>query len=126
MNPYFEQMILSASPIELVRLMYQQAIAAVADAREHLREGCGQRVGGKSVEVGIKIEEAAQFVLEALGGQDFRHACDRRRLGIGGAKFAAGPFFLFRLTTRQEKEIVDLVVRGGSQQENGAGLLPTS
>lgn len=39
MNPYFEQMILSASPIELVRLMYQQAIASVADAREHLREG---------------------------------------------------------------------------------------
>ncbi len=39
MNPYFEQMILSASPIELVRIMYQQAIASVADAREHLREG---------------------------------------------------------------------------------------
>jgi flagellar protein FliS len=39
MNPYFEQMILSASPIELVRLMYQQAIASVSDAREHLREG---------------------------------------------------------------------------------------
>ena len=39
MNPYFEQMILSASPIELVRLMYQRALAAVADAREHLREG---------------------------------------------------------------------------------------
>src|SRR5271155_4255697 len=37
MNPYFEQMILSASPVELVRLMYQQAIASVADAREHLR-----------------------------------------------------------------------------------------
>jgi len=39
MNPYFEQMILSASPIELVRLLYQQAIASVVDAREHLREG---------------------------------------------------------------------------------------
>jgi flagellar protein FliS len=39
MNPYFEQVILSASPIELVRLMYQRAIASVADARDHLREG---------------------------------------------------------------------------------------
>ena len=39
MNPYFEQMILSASPVELVRLMFQKAIASVADAREHLREG---------------------------------------------------------------------------------------
>jgi flagellar secretion chaperone FliS len=39
MNPYYEQMILAASPIELVRLMYQRAISSVADAREHLREG---------------------------------------------------------------------------------------
>lgn len=39
MNPYFENVILSASPVELVRLMYQQAIASVTDAREHLREG---------------------------------------------------------------------------------------
>jgi len=39
MNPYFEQVILSASPIELVRLMYQKAIACVADARDHLKAG---------------------------------------------------------------------------------------
>ncbi len=39
MNPYYEQMILSASPIELVRLMYQRANALVADSREHLRAG---------------------------------------------------------------------------------------
>jgi flagellar protein FliS len=39
MNPYFEQMILSASPIELVRLMYQKAIASVTDARDHLKAG---------------------------------------------------------------------------------------
>ena len=39
MNPYFEHMILSASPVELVRLLYQRALASVADAREHLRAG---------------------------------------------------------------------------------------
>jgi flagellar protein FliS len=39
MNPYFEQMILSASPVELVRLMYQKAIASVTDARDHLKAG---------------------------------------------------------------------------------------
>ena len=39
MNPYFEQMILSASPVELVRLMYQRAIALVTDARDHLKAG---------------------------------------------------------------------------------------
>ncbi len=39
MNRYFEDIILSASPIELVRIMYQRGIALTADAREHLREG---------------------------------------------------------------------------------------
>jgi flagellar secretion chaperone FliS len=39
MNPYFEQVILSASPVELVRLMYQRAIALVTDARDHLKAG---------------------------------------------------------------------------------------
>lgn len=39
MNPYFEQMILAAGPVELVRLMYQRAIASVADARDHLKAG---------------------------------------------------------------------------------------
>jgi flagellar protein FliS len=37
MNSYFEQMILSASPVELIRLLYQRAIASVRDARGHLR-----------------------------------------------------------------------------------------
>ena len=36
MNTYVEQMILAASPMELVRLMYGQAIVAVKDARGHL------------------------------------------------------------------------------------------
>jgi flagellar protein FliS len=39
MNQYFEQMILSASPVELVRLLYQKAIASTRNAREHLKAG---------------------------------------------------------------------------------------
>ncbi|MES1258042.1 MAG: flagellar export chaperone FliS [Acidobacteriota bacterium] len=39
MNPYLEQMILSASPVELIRLLYQRAIGSAREAREHLREG---------------------------------------------------------------------------------------
>jgi flagellar protein FliS len=38
MNPYFEQMILSASPIELVRMLFQRAISKVREARGHLKE----------------------------------------------------------------------------------------
>ncbi len=36
MNPYYEQMILNAEPVELIRLLYQRAISCVRDAREHL------------------------------------------------------------------------------------------
>lgn len=39
MNQYFEQMILSASPVEIVCLLYQRAIRSVRDAREHLKAG---------------------------------------------------------------------------------------
>ncbi len=36
MNRYFEEMILTASPVELIRMLYQRAIASVHDARQHL------------------------------------------------------------------------------------------
>jgi flagellar protein FliS len=36
MNPYFEQTILSADPVELTAMIYQRAISCVRDAREHL------------------------------------------------------------------------------------------
>jgi flagellin-specific chaperone FliS len=39
MNTYFEQMVLSASPLELIRILYRQADSAVRKAREHLKEG---------------------------------------------------------------------------------------
>jgi flagellar protein FliS len=45
MNAYFEQMIVSASPLELVCLMYDQAIASVREARAHLQR---KNVTGRS------------------------------------------------------------------------------
>jgi flagellar protein FliS len=45
MNPYFEQMIVSASPLELICLMYDQAISSVRDARAHLQQ---KNVAGRS------------------------------------------------------------------------------
>jgi len=38
MNRYFEETILNAEPIDLIRLLYQRAISRVQDAREDLRE----------------------------------------------------------------------------------------
>jgi flagellar protein FliS len=37
-NPYFEQTILNADPIELIGMVYQRAIFCVRDAREHLQQ----------------------------------------------------------------------------------------
>jgi flagellar protein FliS len=37
MNPYVEQTILGADPIDLIRVLYQRAISCVRDAREDLR-----------------------------------------------------------------------------------------
>jgi len=38
-DAYFESRVLSAGPIELVQMLYQGAIGAVEDARQHLRNG---------------------------------------------------------------------------------------
>ena len=53
MNAYFEQMILSASPMELVRLMYDQAILCVRDARRYLSQK--------------KITERSKAIMKAYG-----------------------------------------------------------
>jgi hypothetical protein len=39
MNRYFDEMVLSASPMELIRLLYQNAITSTQAAREHLKAG---------------------------------------------------------------------------------------
>jgi flagellar protein FliS len=57
MNPYFEQMILSASPVELIRLLYQRAIASVRDAREHLKHGrIAERCASINVAYAVLLE----------------------------------------------------------------------
>ena len=39
MNQYFEQTILNADPVDLVKIMYQRAISWVGEARVHLKHG---------------------------------------------------------------------------------------
>ncbi len=72
MNPYFEQVILSASPIELVLLMYQRAIASVSDAREHLREG-------RIRERAQAINKAYAILTELMVSLDANHAPELAR-----------------------------------------------
>src|SRR5580658_4939638 len=48
MNPYLEQSILNADPIELIGMVYQQAIFCVRDAREHMRHN---RIAARSAAI---------------------------------------------------------------------------
>ena len=48
MNPYLEQTILNADPIELIAMVYQRAIFCVRDAREHLRH---KRIAARSAAI---------------------------------------------------------------------------
>lgn len=50
-DTYLEERILSADPLELIHMLYQGAMTAVADARRHLAEG--------------RIQERAQAVCKA-------------------------------------------------------------
>lgn len=62
MNPYFEQAILSADPIELTAMVYQCAIARVREAREHLRNG---RIAERSASI-MRAYGALAELLSAL------------------------------------------------------------
>jgi flagellar secretion chaperone FliS len=74
MNPYIEQKILTADPIELIRILYQHGILSIREAREHLRAGrimervkCVNRAWAVLVELNISLRpEAAPEVARQL------------------------------------------------------------
>ena len=72
MNQYFEQMILTASPVELIRLLYQRAINSVRDAREHLKNG-------RIMERGKSINNAYLVLMELSQSLNAEEAPDLAR-----------------------------------------------
>jgi flagellar secretion chaperone FliS len=62
MNPYFEQSILNADPVQLVRLIYQRATSCVREAREHLQYG---RIAQRSEAI-TRAYAALEELLSAL------------------------------------------------------------
>ena len=62
MNPYFEQTILNADPIDLIRMLYQRAITSVRDGREHLRD---KRIAERSAAI-LRAYLAIAELLAAL------------------------------------------------------------
>jgi flagellar protein FliS len=67
MNQYFEQMILTASPAELIRLLYRRAIGSVREAREHLKNG-------RIMERGQSINNAWLVLAELSGSLNVAEA----------------------------------------------------
>src|SRR5580698_5482921 len=62
MNPYFEQTILNAEPLDLIRMLYRRAISCVRDAREHLSH---QRIAERSAAI-LRAYVAIAELLVAL------------------------------------------------------------
>jgi len=59
MNRYFEETILNADPIDLIRLLYQRAISSLEDAREHLRE---KRIAQRSAAINRAYAVVAELI----------------------------------------------------------------
>ncbi|MDP9054997.1 MAG: flagellar export chaperone FliS [Acidobacteriota bacterium] len=60
MNPYYEQSILNAEPLDLTRMVYRHAIASVREAREHLEQ---KRIRERAA----SINNAYSAIAELLG-----------------------------------------------------------
>src|SRR5579863_991863 len=73
MNPYFQQTILDADPIDLIRMVYQRAISCVQDAREHLRH---KRIAERSAAV-MRAYAALAELLAALRPEAAPELCGR-------------------------------------------------
>jgi len=85
-NPYEQNRILEASPVELVRILYTAAERAVGDAREYLRAG---DIAGRS-----RAITKAQMILFELAG-----SVDRNRGGkMADRLIALYDYMLGRLT----------------------------
>jgi flagellar biosynthetic protein FliS len=75
MNPYFEQTILNADPLDLIRMLDQRAISCVRDAREHLRH---KRIAERSAAI-LRAYLAIAELLAALRPEIAPELCGRLR-----------------------------------------------
>jgi flagellar protein FliS len=91
-DAYLESRVLSAAPLELVRLLYQTATGAVREARRHLE-------AGKIVERSRAISKAAQVLLELSASLDFKRGGE-----IATRLFQLYDYMLRRLTEANFKQ----------------------
>jgi flagellar secretion chaperone FliS len=75
MNPYYEQMILNAEPVELIGLLYQRAISSVREAREHLAQ---KRIAERSKAI-TRAYAAVEQLIVALRPEAAPELCVRLR-----------------------------------------------
>jgi flagellar secretion chaperone FliS len=91
-SAYLESRILSADPIELVRLVYQSAMEAIRDARRHL---ANQEI----LERARAISRASEILLELMESLDFERGGD-----ISPQLAALYDYMLRRLTEANLKQ----------------------
>jgi flagellar protein FliS len=73
MNQYFQQSILNADPMDLIRMVYQRAIFCVRDAREHLRQ---KRIAERSAAV-VRAYAALSELLASIRPETAPELCGR-------------------------------------------------
>jgi len=71
-DTYLESRVLSADPLELVRLLYQGAMGAVQDARNHLAQG-------RIMERSRSISQACGILIELTASLDFERGGELAR-----------------------------------------------
>jgi flagellar protein FliS len=59
MNPYFEQKVMNADPVELIQLLHQKALGCVREARNHLQHG---RIADRSRVIGAGYSVIAELL----------------------------------------------------------------
>lgn len=95
-NPYLESRVLTADPLELVRLLYQHGLESTRAARRHLAAG---DIAARSKSVCGAIDAVAELdksLDHSIGGEVSRNLAElyqyiRRRLTEGNLKQQDGP-----------------------------------
>jgi flagellar protein FliS len=85
-DAYLESRVLSADPVELIRLLYQTGVSAVQDARRHLAEG-------RIMERSKAITKASQVLIQLIA------ALDHQRGGEISRRLAALYDYMLRRLT---------------------------
>jgi len=117
-DAYLESRVLSADPVELIRLLYQTGISAVQDARRHLADG-------KILERSRAITKASQVLIQLTT------SLDHERGGALSRRLAALYDYLLRRLTeanfqQRDEPLAEVLSLLATLAEGWEGVRPTT